>query len=54
LTEALQQITAGVCPALPVREPVHDKLVGLLTTENIGETLMVRSALRQRMAVIES
>jgi Zn-dependent protease/CBS domain-containing protein len=54
LTEALQQITAGVCPALPVREPVHDKLVGLLTTENIGETLMVRSALRHRMAVIES
>jgi len=43
LDEVINQIQSGPCPVL--RE---GKLVGLLTLENIGEWMMVRSALRQR------
>jgi Zn-dependent protease/CBS domain-containing protein len=46
LTQALESLSAGDCPAVPVLDPIDGKLIGLLTTENIGETLMVRAALR--------
>ena len=45
LTQALEILNASDCPAIPVLDPISDKLVGLLTTENIGESLMVRAAL---------
>lgn len=45
LTQALDALGASDCPALPVVDPLSGKLVGLLTAENIGETLMVRAAL---------
>ncbi len=54
LTDALTQLSKSQCPALAVMDPVHDKLVGLLTAENVGETLMVRSALKHRMAAREA
>ena len=46
LTQALESLGAGDCPALPVLDPIDGKLIGLLTTENIGEALMVRAALK--------
>ena len=46
LSQALEQLRGGDCPALPVVEPVSGRLVGLLTAENAGELLLVRSALR--------
>jgi Zn-dependent protease/CBS domain-containing protein len=45
LTQALETLNASDCPAIPVLDPVSGGLVGLLTPENIGETLMVRAAL---------
>jgi stage IV sporulation protein FB len=45
LTQALDALGAINCPALPVLDPLSGELVGLLTAENIGETLMVRAAL---------
>jgi stage IV sporulation protein FB len=45
LTQALDALGASNCPALPVLDPLSGELVGLLTAENIGETLMVRAAL---------
>jgi Zn-dependent protease/CBS domain-containing protein len=45
LTEALETLNASDCPAIPVLDPISGKLVGLLTAENVGETLMVRAAL---------
>jgi stage IV sporulation protein FB len=50
LAEALQRLHHTSCPALPVLDPVSRMLVGLLTNENVGEMLMVRSALKQRAA----
>jgi len=50
LSEAMTLLSASECPALAVMDPVHDRLVGLLTAENVGETLLVRAALRERMA----
>lgn len=47
LSEALQQLQTTQCPALPVTDSVTGRLIGLLTAENIGETLMVRAALKQ-------
>ncbi|MDB6006696.1 MAG: Zinc metalloprotease, partial [Prosthecobacter sp.] len=50
LTQALETLSASNCPAIPVLEPVSGRLVGLLTPENIGETLMVRAALMRLRA----
>jgi stage IV sporulation protein FB len=47
---AMQHLRSGPCPALPVMDPVTGKLVGLLTAENIGEALLVRAALKRRLA----
>jgi CBS domain-containing protein len=45
LTQALEILNASDSPALPVLDPSSGELVGLLTTENVGESLMVRAAL---------
>jgi Zn-dependent protease/predicted transcriptional regulator len=44
LEGAFQRLQASACPALPVLQA--DKLVGVLTLENVGEFLTIRSALR--------
>lgn len=54
LAPAMDRLNASTCPALPVIDPITDRLVGLLTAENVGETLLVRAALRQRVAVINA
>jgi CBS domain-containing protein len=46
LGEALARLDASTCPAMPVLDPHTGSIIGLLTAENIGELLMVRSALR--------
>lgn len=48
LTEALQQLEQSGLPALPVMDPVHDRLIGLFTAENAGEMMLIRNALRRR------
>ncbi len=50
LTQALETLNASDCPALPVLDPISGALIGLLTTENVGETLMVRAALMKLRA----
>lgn len=45
LTQAIDALGGAECPMIPVIDPISERLVGLLTTENIGETLMVRAAL---------
>ena len=47
LPSAMAQLQSSTCPAVPVLDPVSGRLVGLLTRENVGETLMVRAALKQ-------
>ena len=47
LAEALRVLREMSCPAVPVVDPMTGRLVGLLTGENVGEVLMVRSALKQ-------
>lgn len=47
LAEALSALDGSGSPALPVVDPVSGRLVGLLTAENVGELLLVRSALRR-------
>ena len=53
LADALDRLQASGLPALPVVDPISGEIVGLLTSENVGETLMVRAALRriQREAI---
>lgn len=46
LEDVIEPMQAGPCPMLPVMR--GDQLVGILTLENVGEWLMIRSALRQR------
>jgi CBS-domain-containing membrane protein len=41
---AFQRLQSSTCPALPVLQ--GDRLVGVLTLENIGEFLTLQSALR--------
>jgi Zn-dependent protease/CBS domain-containing protein len=50
LTQALEILNASDCTALPVLDPSSGELVGLLTTENVGEALMVRAALMKLRA----
>ncbi len=49
LAEALQRLEQSGLPALPVLDPVHDRLIGLFTAENAGEMMLIRNALRRRM-----
>ncbi len=53
LEEAVQALRESECPALAVMDPVQDRLVGLLTAENVGEALMVRAAMQERLASID-
>jgi CBS domain-containing protein len=46
LEGALRRMREGSCSALPVLRA--GRLVGLLTLENVGELLMVSTALRER------
>lgn len=46
LNDALTRLQISGQTALPVMDPITGALVGLLTSENVGETLMVRAALR--------
>jgi CBS domain-containing protein len=46
LERVMQEFDAGACTTLPVLE--GDRLVGLLTNENLGELMMLRSALQSR------
>jgi len=48
LAEALQQLEQSGLPALPVLDPVHERLIGLFTAENAGEMMLIRNALRRR------
>jgi CBS domain-containing protein len=45
LKEGLEQLRVLGLPAIPVLDPLSGKIAGLLTTENIGEMLMIRAAL---------
>jgi Zn-dependent protease/predicted transcriptional regulator len=45
LDEAFVQMQASACPVVPVTR--NDRLVGVLTLENVGELMMISSALRQ-------
>ena len=47
LTEVMQQLNQSQCRSFPVLD-TDGKVVGLLTMENIGEWLMIRSALDSR------
>lgn len=47
LSSALETLQQTACPAVPVLDPYSGRLVGLLTRENVGETLLVREALRK-------
>lgn len=50
LSEGLERLRATTCPAIPVVDPVTERLLGLLTSENVGEMLMLRAALHKKEA----
>lgn len=50
LERVLQRMQEANCPLVPVVE--GDRLVGLVTLENVGELLMIRSALGQRQGQV--
>lgn len=47
LIEALGVLDAATRPTLPVIDPLTGRCIGLLNTENVGELLMVRTALKR-------
>ena len=47
LTEAIAALDAAPSSNLPVIGPHSERLIGMLTSENIGELLMVRMALKK-------
>jgi len=47
LGEALSVLNATPCPVVPVLDPLTDHFIGFLTSENVGELLMVRLALKR-------
>lgn len=47
LEATFERMHQGQCPALPVLH--HGELVGMITLENIGEWMMIQTALRQAM-----
>lgn len=47
LGDALEQLSAASCPALPVLDAMNGRLVGLLTAENVGELMMIKVALKR-------
>ncbi len=47
LVEAMGALDAATRPTLPVMDPLTGRCIGLLNTENVGELLMVRTALRR-------
>lgn len=47
LVEAMGALDAAAHQTLPVMDPLTGRCIGLLNTENIGEFLMVRTALRR-------
>lgn len=49
LQNAMEHLRASSCSALPVMDPYTGKVVGMLSTENIGETLLIRAALKKRL-----
>ena len=50
LEVAMNHLRGGECSALPVMDPITGKVVGLITAENIGETLLVRAAMKRQPA----
>jgi stage IV sporulation protein FB len=47
LGEALEQLGASDCPALPVIDAATGRIVGLLTAENAGELMLIKAALKR-------
>ncbi|MBV6499454.1 MAG: putative zinc metalloprotease Rip3 [Prosthecobacter sp.] len=47
LVEALGVLDAATRPTLPVIDPLTGRCIGLLNAENVGELLMVRTALKR-------
>jgi len=47
LAEGLERLRITNCPVMPVLDPMTGLLIGLLTSENVGEVLMIRAALRK-------
>ena len=50
LHSAMEHLRNSATSALPVMDPLTGKVVGMLSTENIGETLLIRAALKRRAA----
>ena len=50
LEKALQRLQTSACPTLPVLR--NQKLVGLLTAENLGEFLMIQGARSRRKLLV--
>lgn len=49
LHNAMEHLRSGTTSALPVMDPITGRVVGMLSTENIGETLLIRAALKRRL-----